>query len=44
MTPDQMRTELMRFYSQEWKRKVLRMKDVQVVAIYRKFQKEGKIK
>lgn len=39
-----MRVELARFYSKDWKAKLSKMSDVQVVAIYRKFQKEGKIK
>ena len=39
-----MRVELAKMYAASWKAKVSKMSDVQVVAIYRKFQKEGKIK
>jgi predicted acetyltransferase len=44
MKVEQMRRELARMYAASWKEKVLKMSDVQVVAIYRKFQKEGKIR
>lgn len=46
MTTEQMRTELAKVYpnSDSWAYKVRHMQDRQVVAIFNRFRREGKIK
>lgn len=44
MNVEQMRVALSGLYGQQWREKVRKMRDSQVVAIYKKFQAEGKIK
>ena len=46
MTPQQMRLELIAAYplSDKWRRRVERMEDDQVTAIYLRLKKEGKVK
>lgn len=44
MDQRQMRIELRKFYGTQWASKVDKMSDKQVIALYLKFKKEGKIK
>lgn len=46
MTPQQMRLELIAAYpfSDKWRRRVERMEDDQVTAIYLRLKKDGKVK
>lgn len=44
MDSNQMRLRLMDMYGPSWKAKVQKMSNNQVLAVYRKFQQEGKIK
>ena len=45
MTVEQMRAEVIKVYSQSdsWAFKVRKMSDNQVIAIFRRFQRDGKI-
>lgn len=44
MNVSQMRTELSKAYSgSSWARKVGKMTDAQIIAIYRRFQRDGKL-
>jgi hypothetical protein len=38
------RDKLKKFYGPQWASKVDKMSDTQILAIFRKFQREGKIK
>ena len=44
MNANQMRIELRKFYGPQWASRVDRMSEKQIVALYLKFKKEGKIK
>lgn len=44
MNANQMRLELLKCYGAEWQSKVRKMPDKQVIALYLKFKREGKIK
>lgn len=44
MNTEQMRAELLKFYGAQWQEKVRKMGPNQVLAVYTKFKREGKIK
>lgn len=43
MTPDQMRRAIRTVYGMQWRAKVDKMSDAQVVAVYLKFKSQNKI-